>query len=238
MIAAVSLAIAIRSSTVTVARPVRSAIIAWAAAAPMAPASWRSTRPITSGVGSGKKPSRPCPCASASNSASASSSPRIRCVRISRPSASAWPRTHGRGPIAASSKMFTKIAPCIRSTGPGKVRIDTRQKPSAFNASDQNMACIKGSSPVIPNRACGRSQPSPNGPCAITPAGMNVPAPNDGRNKAHSQTADPSISPMAAPLRVAPRQKMPPSKAGMNCATPTKAIRPMVASDDPPPDKR
>ena len=41
-----------------------------------------------------------------------------------------------------------------------------------------------------------------------------------------------------APIRVEPRQKMPPISAGRTCATPTNDTRPIVASAVPPPERR
>ena len=65
-----------------------------------------------------------------------------------------------------------------------------------------------------------------------------TPGPKLGRNRHQSQTPPPISNPASAPIRFAPRQKMPPRSAGRNCATPENEISPIAASAVLPPDTR
>jgi hypothetical protein len=88
----------------------------------------------------------------------------------------------------------------------------------------------------VPNSACGRSQDRPKAPWLKTSTDRTAPGPKDGRNEVKAQTKSPVTSPISAPTRVAPRQKMPPIIAGRTWATPRKAISPMAAKAADPPE--
>ena len=82
------------------------------------------------------------------------------------------------------SNTLTNCAPCNRSRGVGKVISDTAMKAPVFRVSDQTTACTVGSRPSIPNSACGRSQPMPQGPSASNVADIAPPGPKLGRSEA------------------------------------------------------
>lgn len=110
-------------------------------------------------------------------------------------------------------------------------------KKTTFNPSDKTIAVKSGSVPSMPKGEAGRSHAKPKNPsfsascsqpetCAL------------GKSKIQAQIANPTAMPVAAPAFVAPRQNMPPSKAGRTCATPRKAINPIAAKASEPPERR
>ncbi len=118
------------------------------------------------------------------------------------------------------------------------MKTDVRQNAPVLNSIDQKTPCTNGSNPPIPNSDNGLSHAMPNGPSVNTCPGRITSAPKLGRNRHHNHTSDPALSPANAPIRVAPRQNMPPNSAGRNCATPEKDTSPMAARAVPPPEIR
>ena len=104
----------------------------------------------------------------------------IRCAMMSRSSASAVPRAQPRAGRECS-KTLTNCAPCSRSRGVGKVATEKLKKKSALKVIDHRKAWTTGSSPSMPKKAWGRSQPMPKGPSAIS-SGLNRAGPKEGRN--------------------------------------------------------
>ena len=70
----------------------------------------------------------------------------------------------------------------LASIGLGWRSSDTATSSSTFVDRLQNSACTSGSSPAMPNSACGRSAATPNGPSRSSAAGSTTSAPKLGRN--------------------------------------------------------
>src|SRR5262244_1378104 len=92
----------------------------------------------------------------------------------------------------------------------------------------QIMAWVIWSRSTKPNNASGLSSDTAQGPCSIKLAGSQPDLANDGSSNVYSQTVNPAMRPASAPARVAPRQNMPPSIGGANCATAAKEISPIA----------
>src|SRR6516165_9443511 len=81
-----------------------------------------------------------------------------------------------------------------------------------------------------PSNACGRSQPTPHGPCDTRPSPTIPAAARLGSNSVYAQARIPIVIPASAPRAVAPRQIKPPKKAEASCAIAANDSNPIEAS--------
>ena len=182
----VSSRICMISSTPTPSPLMVEATMTRADAAPMAPASLRSTNWTSSPSASGTERSWiPRRRAYSENSSSVRSRPR-NCsarARSSRTDTVPCSRPAATARDAACSNTWTKSVAWIRSMVLCRSNSETATKAPTLTSRLQNRACAMGSNRAKPNRLWGWSSAMPSGPSSTKLVGSHPERANDGSSR-------------------------------------------------------